>query len=281
MNPSSIEAIRELVEEPLEVLGSFEMVSSDHESLEIGRDCGDPGENPIHLGRRHAGMRIVAEAQVRQREEGQAPIGSQTGPRGESSLCPGLGGESTGWLGDFQAGKSGATLPCADSHPHGLGALGFIPPLSLKGSVAELRVIELDESDELVPSISVGHGGSDLMRHGPGRLIRAQSKPSLGLEHGDPVLILPQEKDEPEPGLQGYPGFMEDRTRCQRDLMPATPALIHATGSDPVALRSAAPRAFESVGPAALLQVLAACQFSGESALDPEQIVGLIHGHLL
>jgi hypothetical protein len=182
MEPSSIEAIRELIEEPLEVFGGFEMMSSNDEPLEIGRDGGDPGKNPIHLGRRHARMRIVAEAQIRHWEERQAPIGSQTGTQGESPLCPNLGGESAGRFGDLQAGESGATLPGADSHPYSLGTLGFIPSFSLKGSVAELGVIQLDEAGQLVTAVAVGHCGSDLVGHGPDGLVGAQTQPPLGIE---------------------------------------------------------------------------------------------------
>ena len=77
MNPPSIEAVGELIEESLEMLRGFQMVSSDDEPLEVGRDSGDPGKNPIHLGRRHPWMGVVTEAEIRHWVEGQAAVGSQ------------------------------------------------------------------------------------------------------------------------------------------------------------------------------------------------------------
>lgn len=282
MNPPSIEAIGELIEEALEMLWGFQVVGSDDKPLEVSRNRGDPGKDTIHLGRRHARMGVMTEAQIFHGEERQAAVGSQASAGSQRPLCPGFGGQGAGRFSNLQTGEGGTALAGADGHSHGFGPLGFVSPMPLFIDVAaELRIVQLDEPDELVPSVSVGHGGADFMGHGPDGLVGTQAQPALSLEHGDPMFILPHEEDQPEPGSQRDPGFMEDRPCGQRDLMAATLALVQAASSNPVPLGRAAARAVEAAGPAALLEILPASQFGGELTLDPQQVMGLVQGSLL
>lgn len=138
-------------------------------------------------------------AQLGERWEAKASIGPQTSGWGKRLSRPSIGGQSAGRLSDLESGEGGSSVTRADGYPNGLGACGLVPPFALEDAVAELCIIQLDEAGQLVAAVPVGHSAADLMAHGPDGLIGADAQEPLGLQHGDPVLVVAHEQDQPEP----------------------------------------------------------------------------------
>jgi hypothetical protein len=91
------------------------------------------------------------------------------------------------------------------------------------------------------------------------------------------VLVLTHQENQPEPGAQGYAGLVEDRSGSQGDLGSAPSALIQPPSPDPASRRGSAPVAPESFGPPAFGQVLSTRQLRGETPLNRQQIMRLVH----
>lgn len=146
------------------------------------------------------------------------------------------------------------------------GLLGLRFSLS-DGSGSKECFIQLYEPGELIAFVPVRHGTPDLMGHEPNGLVGTDPEESLGLHHRDPVLIATHEENQPEPDFKGHMGLVEDGPCGQGDLGPALFALIKP--ARPMQARSTgiAAGAFETTGPALSLQMFAARQFCGETAL--------------
>lgn len=199
MEPSAIEAITELVDESLEVLRSFQVMSPHEEPFEVGGDRGCPGQPAIHLGRRHFRMRLMMMAHLGKGWEAKTSIGPQISGRGKRLSRPGLRGQRAGRLGNLESGESGPSVTCADGHPNGLGACRLVPPLPLDDAMAELCIIQLNETSQLVAAVPLGHRRPDLMAHRPDGLIGSDAQEPLGFQHGDAMFVVAHEQDQPEP----------------------------------------------------------------------------------
>ncbi len=260
------------------MLRRFEVMGSHNEAFGVGDERMDPREEEVHFPESHLRVGVMLKAEIFKSPEGSPSVGADPLARREGSLGHIQDVEEIRVLGDFHSDEGGIAGPIgADGYPNRFRAAGFSSRFPLDPFSPEEGIIQLDEAGQLIAAVPVGHGGSDLVAHRPDGLIGADAQEALSFQHGDAVLVVAHEKDEPEPLAQRGPGFVEDGPGGQRDLIPAAFALVKtpaAVVSRPVA---SAARAVKPFGPAMALKVFAAGEFGGESALNTEHVVSLIH----
>lgn len=209
------------------MLRGLEVMGPDEESLGIGRHRGDPRQESIHLLMAHARVHVMFEADLFERIERVASVGAKRLPGSDASPNHRQVIEGLRIVGDFH--PSEGRIPeaiGADHEPDHLRFFGSATSPTLDLSAAKEGVVHLDEAGELITAVPLGHGGADLVAHGPGGLIRAHPQQELGLQHGDSVFVVTHQQDQPEPFSKRHPGLVEDRACRQRELVPASFALV-------------------------------------------------------
>jgi hypothetical protein len=93
------------------------------------------------------------------------------------------------------------------------------------GGRADVGVVDLDETRQLVVGIAIFHGSADLMKHRPGDPV-ADGELLGQLQSRDSPLVVAGKENRPEPFAQRCSGFVHHRPRGHRTLILADLALI-------------------------------------------------------
>ena len=239
----------------------LEVMGSNEESLDVGRDRRYPGKEAIHLLVAHLGMHVVLEADLFERVEWVSSIGTNGLLRNNGSPDHLQMIERLCIVGDFHPGESRIAEPIrADHKTDRLRFFGSATAPTFDLPAAKEGIVHLDETGQLIAAIPMGHRAADLVAHRPDGLVGTDAQESLCFEHGDAVFVVAHEQDQPEPLPQRGPGFVEDGSGRQRDLVAAGSALVNVSGFDSADVPRSAAAAVDSFGPAVFLQILAAGQ---------------------
>ena len=143
--------------------------------------------------------------------------------------------------------------------------------LSSRLLATDVSVIGFDNTTEFVLEGVVSHGFADLLRHTPCCLV-GNTESSLKLFSRDTFLVATHQPDGNKPLLERCPGAVEDRTRCDRELVSASRALPHSTFFDPIGVFGSASGASNAFGPTLVAKEDLALVLGRESFLEFENI---------
>src|SRR5271157_2658750 len=128
-------------------------------------------------------------------------------------------------------------------------------------------VVHLYKPSKLVVRIPVGHGLAYLVPHGPNGLVALYLQHPLQREHRYPALRPGHQEDHPKPSLQRSPRPVEDGPCGQRHLISTRFALIQMTWAMEIIPVVTTSRAFVTLRPAHLKQMLLTRLFSAKLPL--------------
>ena len=117
----------------------------------------------------------------------------------------------------------------------------------------------------------MSHGFADLLRHAP-RCLVGNTESSLKLFSGDTFLVATHQPDGDKPLLERCSGAVEDRTRCNRELVSASRALPNFPFFDPIGVFGSAFGAGNAFGPTFVAKEDFALALGGEPFLEFENI---------
>jgi len=125
--------------------------------------------------------------------------------------------------------------------------VGSPSPLPALGA-AEVAIVQLDETGELVAGVPLPHGRPYLVGYEPGALV-GDADQSCRPQDGDTGLHVRHEEDKPEPGPKRRLGLLHDGPSGEGRLVSAVAALVEIATGDPLVLPAPAAGTCESIGP--------------------------------
>jgi len=130
----------------------------------------------------------------------------------------------------------------------------------------------------------VDHGAPELMQEQPSRFIPTDRQLSLEQQRGNPPFVRGHQISGPKPQGQRGSRPVEHRARCHRCLVVASRAFPPVPRLQWKGLRMPATRTSEPISPPTILEILPACRFVAELALELMRIArkrGTRHGRTL
>jgi len=226
MPKPSVKAITIFIQIRPEIFGIQAMVCADNARFGVADERMDPFEGlpQIHLIRFLGLMLAIRDGMIRGKGVGLEDTPFRCGLL--QRLLEGV---------TFQIGErahlcKAGMLILSDGQCHQHRRLVGPPsPFLADGRGAKVRVIDFNDASQGILGIPLGHGEPDLVQHPPGSGIR-HGKFLAESQGRDPAFIFGDQKQHPEPDMEGDLGFVKQGPRGDRGLRMTVRTLIDRPG---------------------------------------------------